>query len=221
MKKPTAALIRGAALGLALASSSSASAAPSALIDLGRTNNKTGTIDGVTYNDLSIGAGAPDTGPIPVVLNDAAATTSPAPLLDTGNAATGWTIALELISTGTSGEWGNNGGTVAAPYPASLSSIAVTALQDNLYMNRSKRGRITLAGLDDGATYNIRFFAKETTNAGDAAMSFVPVTGTGADFVTASFQARNNETEVVEWDGVAAAGGVIAFDISRPRARAG
>ena len=198
--------------------SSSAVAGTIALIDLGRATNTTGTTGGVTYNDLSIGSGAPDTGPVPVVLNGAAATTSPAPLVDTSNAATGWTIALELVSTGTSGEWGNNGGSSAAPpYPASLSSIATTALQDNLYMNRNKRGRITLAGLDDGATYALHLYANETSNQGDASMSFVPVTGAGAGFVTTAIQARNNTTDVLEWDDVSPAGGVIAFDMQAAR----
>lgn len=197
--------------------SSSAVAGPIALIDMGRASNPTGTVGGVTYNDLSIGSGAPDTGPVPVVLNGAASTTSPAPLVDTSNTLTGWTITLQLISTGTSGEWGNNGSTVVSPYPASLSSIATTALQDNLYMNRSKRGRITLAGLNDAATYDVLFYANETSNDGDAAMSFVPVAGTGTDFVTTAIQAKDNATDVVDWDDVAPAGGVIAFDIQAAR----
>ncbi len=110
----TSTLIRGAALCLLIASPSSVLAGPTALIDMGRTSNSTGTAGGVTYNDLSIPGGAPDTGAVPIVLNGAAATTSPDPLVDTSNASPGWTIALELVSTGTSGEWGTNGGSSAA-----------------------------------------------------------------------------------------------------------
>jgi len=200
-----------------IACSSSASAI-TALIDMGTTGvgNVTGTVSGVTYNDLSIGAGAPDTGPIPVVLNGAVATTVPVPLLTTSNTLSGWTIALTLISTGTAGEWGNNGALsndLAAPYPAALVGIEANALKDNLYMNRDKRGRFTVAGLDDGKTYNILFYGSGEGGAvGDNDQNLIPVTGTGVDFVSTAWNSRINTTTVVEWDDVAPVGGIIALD---------
>ena len=213
----TAPLMKAAVLSLLLASSSTVLAGTTALIDMGRTNNTTDTLNGVTYNNLSIPGGAPDTGAVPIVLNGAEASAEPALLVDTSNIPLGWSITLELVSTGTSGEWGSNGGSVASPFPASLGSIATTALEDNLYINRNKRGRITFASLNDGSRYTIQVYSNETSNQGNASMSFEPFTGSGANFITTAIDARNNGTEVVQWEELSPEGGEIAFDLQAAR----
>ena len=209
--------MKAAVLSLLLASSSTVLAGTTALIDMGRTNNTTDTLNGVTYNNLSIPGGAPDTGAVPIVLNGAEASAEPALLVDTSNIPLGWSITLELVSTGTSGEWGSNGGSVASPFPASLGSIATTALEDNLYINRNKRGRITFASLNDGSRYTIQVYSNETSNQGNASMSFEPFTGSGANFITTAIDARNNGTEVVQWEELSPEGGEIAFDLQAAR----
>lgn len=186
--------------------------AQQAYLDFG-SSSETPASGGVTYNNVEVdprSSGSIEE--VSLIMNGAASTTEPAPLLDTENNTTGW--GFEIDSLTTAGTIDDNGSEWDGPYPDSLGAIEASALRSMFYCNRNKRVRFTLSGLDDNATYNLRFYPShdQVGNSSNSIIDFIPVTGSGASFVVAQVNSYVNTTVVLQWDEVSSEDGLIVFE---------
>ena len=209
MKKTTNLLLTTATLVFFAGST----AAQTAYLDFGSTS-ATGTVNSVTYNDITIDGGVSKVvAEVPLELNGAASTLDPILLFDTTNAATTWGFEIDMIST--AGSIGDNSTEFTGPYPPALAGIEESALRSHFYLNRGGDVAFRLTGLDDNASYNIVIYgaSRQVGNITNSTMTFTPVIGSGTDYTEKTLQTFENTTDVLAWSQIAPSSGTIEFNI--------
>ena len=125
-------------------------------------------------------------------------------LVDTSNAATGWSIQIEMDFGGEA--------TVAADVVATHVDIAgfeQTAWEDSMFVQTNATFSIT--GLNDALTYDLLFYGSRSVK--NPSQTWSITKGSGGGDVTHG--PLNNITTVVDWDGISTDGnGEIEFTIT-------
>ena len=179
--------------------------AATVLIDFGRgaghslgDNSTSGGVD--TYNNIQQNP------------NVDGVTTGNVALVDTSGSGAGWSINVTEDGNGFGGSSG--AGADVATFPAAVSGFETTALEDTIFANGSSASMtVTLTGLDVSKTYDLLFYGSRDNGQNVNAQTWSLTQGTGGANVV--HQSENNQTVVVDWDGLSTNGsGVIAFTIS-------
>jgi VCBS repeat-containing protein len=183
-----------------------------AYIDFGDSST-TGTVDNVTYNDVSVDNKYSGGQQLPLQFNGATETTDPLALRFANNALSGWGLEIDIVNN--YGTVADNGGQWSGPYPTELDAIQDTALRSMFYFNRNMDISITLTGLDDNEAYNLLIYNgnDQHGNASNSILTYVPTVGTGVDYNSQQINSYNNTTDVTTWDAVTPVNGVIQFTI--------
>jgi hypothetical protein len=203
MKTTTTSKLLGAALvaGGLLATSAQAAV----LIDFGRgaghslgDNSTSGGVD--TYNNIQQNPAVDGV------------TTGNVALVDTSGSGTGWSINVTEDGSGFGGSSG--AGADVTIFPAAVSGFETTALEDTIFANGSAPSMtVTISGLDNSSTYDLLFYGSRNSGQNVTAQTWSLTQGTGGANVV--HQSENNQTVVVDWDGLSTNGsGVIAFTVS-------
>jgi len=132
----------------------------------------------------------------------------------TGNVPlTGTTWSVNVIETG-NGNGGNagDGANYTGTYPAAVSGFSSDALQNGIFANGSaSQLTVTFSGLSNTESYDLLFYGSRGNN-GPNTSTWSITTGSGG--ANQSSDILNNSTDVIDWNGITADGGEIAFTIS-------
>jgi arylsulfatase A-like enzyme len=163
----------------------------------------------LTYNNVSLPANNPTSGVVSI--NSSA---SPQALVDTSNAATGWSLSVVKGGTGDTGS-AQSGANYTGSYPAAVATFAATALRDSVFLNNGATLTLTFAGLDSGKTYDLLSYGSRGNNGSTGSYSLI--SGTSGSPNSVSFAPLNNSTVAPAWMAITpAAGGLIALRVNAP-----
>ncbi len=182
----------------------------------------TGTYNGTFYNDIAVVDDyftVHTLQPLQFSVHGSQTFASSAVLNDTSNAATPWSISFQdaVPNTTTIVQASGTGATYAGAYPAALSGIATTALEDSVSAAWGGTLEVIFTGLDPTKRYDLVAYGA-ANNTGAQAGTYTPTVGSGANFTTATFADYRNSSTVVNWTGVQPdATGTIAFTIAARR----